>query len=159
MGRTLVSLAKANLSNKWIFKNRFVVEMCEKVHVHYRNLRLIQNMKDFISMAKGIEDSLNRWKKRGCPTPRKEKHIELCRKKIINESDMNTLEINLNQNLYNVHKDQVFSEGADFDEEKYIHLKIRDVRIELSIDDFKVVADAVGQAKEKLNSSDMCSNV
>ncbi len=159
MGRTLVTLAKAKLSNKWIFKNRFVVEMCEKVHVHYRNIRLVQNMHDFISMAKGIEDSLNRWKKRGCPVARKDTHIELCRKNIINESDSQVLEINLNKNLYNAHKDQIFSEGAEFKEDKYIHLKIRDLRVELSIDDFKVFADAVIEAKEKFDSSNLCANV
>lgn len=159
MGQTLKNLSKRKLSDKWIFKNRFVVEICEKVHVHYRNLRIIQSLYDFISMAEAFKDSMDRWQKRGCPSPRSGQHIELCRKNIRNESDINSIEINLNKNLYNVHKDQVFSEGANFEDDEYIHLKIRDVRVELSKDDFKELALSVKEAEERLNGSDMCSDV
>ncbi len=34
MGRTLRSLAKNDIPSKSIFNNRFVIEICETVHIH-----------------------------------------------------------------------------------------------------------------------------
>jgi len=109
---------------------------------------------DWVNMAEGFKDSLERWKKRGCPGTSKERHIELCRKKIISESDTNTILINLNKNLYLQNKGAIFAEGADFEELKYIHLKVGDLRIELSLDQFKELSSAIKEAEEKLENSD-----
>jgi len=152
MGQTLQQLAKRKLSSKAIFPNRFVIEICEKVHTHYKNLRFTNSMYDWVNLAEGFRDALDRWKKRGCPGTNKDRHIELCRKKIINEDELDTLQINLNNNLYNQYEGKVFAEGSEIKDDQYIHLKIRDVRMELTIDDFKELCNAAKEAEEKLKS-------
>lgn len=151
MGQTIYKLSSRKLSRQPVFPNRFVVEICEKVHTHYKNIRIVNSLYDWVNWAEGVRDSLDRWKKRGCPGTSKDKHIELCRKKVISEDEGDSLEINLNKNLYNV-VDGIFSEGAKIDDEQYIHFKIRDVRIELSISDFKEICHAVKEAEERIES-------
>jgi hypothetical protein len=95
--------------------------------------------------------ALNRWKKLGENDPSKSTHIELCRKKVATEPmDENPVRVNYNKNLYPEHDGMIFSEGANFEEDKYVHVKIRDLRLELSIEDFNQIADCFAEAKEKL---------
>lgn len=150
MGLTLEPLAKRKLTGKPIFDKRFCVEICEKVHTHYRNFRIVQSLDDFINMAEGFASALERWKKRGCPGTGS-RHIELCRKQVAVSDFSDDVEINLNKNLYLENEGQIFAEGADFKEDEYIHLKIRDVRIELSIEDFKALTETMVQAYGRLN--------
>lgn len=149
MGQTLKGLAKKIIGDKAIFNNRFVVEVCECFHVHYRNLRIVLSKDDFISMASGMRDALARWEKQGKPETSEHTHIELCRKNISGSG--NEVMVNLNNNLYKVNEGRIFAEGADFKDPAYIHLKIRDIRVELSVDDFNQLADAVIEAKRTLN--------
>lgn len=159
MGHTLKPLASAEVSQKSIFNNRFCIEICEKVHTHYRNIRIVQSLDDFITMASGFTDALDRWKKRGCPGTSKNRHIELCRKQIAISDESNLIQVNLNDNLYNKNADGIFSAGADFTDEKYIHLKIRDIRFEMSINEFKEFAHVVTQASRELENSDSAVSV
>lgn len=153
MGHTIKPLASVEISQKSIFNNRFCIEICEKVHTHYRNLRIVQSLDDFITMASGFSDSLDRWKKRGCPGTSKNRHVELCRKQIAITDESNLIQVNLNDNLYNKNEGGIFSLGADFTDEKYIHLKIRDIRLEMSLNEFKEFANVVAQANEGLKDT------
>ena len=45
---------------------------------------------------------------------------------------------------------KIFSDGADFFEPEYIHLKYRDLRLEMSIDEFKTFCDAMREAESSL---------
>lgn len=151
MGQTLEKLAHKELKDKCIFNNRFVVEICELMHVHYRNLRIILSLKDWISLASGFRDSLNRWEKLGKPEPQNGTHIELCRKQVAENPEFdNQISVNLNKNLYALHEGKIFAEGNELSDQNYIHLKIRDLRIELTLRDFNELADAIIEAKEKL---------
>lgn len=151
MGVTIEPLSKRTIGKKSIFSNRMVVEICEKVHFHYRNIRIVQSLDDFINMAEGISASLERWKKRGCPGTGS-RHIELCRKNIAVNDFSDTVEINLNDNLYKKNEGGIFAEGAEFNEDdKYIHVKIRDIRLEFSVSEFELIAEAFKEAQEKLN--------
>lgn len=154
MGQTIQQLSKNKLNGKPIFSNRFVVEICEKMHTHYRNIRIVQSLDDFINMAEGFTASIERWKKRGCPGTGS-RHIELCRKNIAVNDFSNDVEVNLNTNLYIENEGQIFSEGANFKDEKYIHVKLRDVRIEMSIEEFKIIAETFNEAKTRLENSDI----
>ena len=150
MGQTIENLAKNTLSKSPIFPKRFVIEICEKIHVHYRNFRVVQSLDDFINMAEGFVSALERWKKRGCPGPGA-RHIELCRKQVAVTDFSDTVEVNLNKNLYLENDGGIFAEGSEFKEPSYIHVKIRDVRIEMSLDEFNIVANTLKEAQEKLN--------
>lgn len=159
MGQTLKNLASGKLSGRPIFPNRFVVEICEKVHTHYKNVRMVNTMGDWLNMAEGFKDSIERWKKRGCPSPNSKRHIELCRKKVTSEAENDEILVNLNKNLYPDHEGLIFSEGAEFTQAQYVHFKIGDVRIELSVTQFLEVADVVAEAKTQLENSDFSSVV
>ena len=153
MGQTLKILSERELQDQPVFSNRFVTEICEKVHIHYRNLRLMMELSDWLRFCEGIKDSLERWNKRGNPEPNPKKHIELCRKQIAAKNISNKILINLNKNLYPQNEGRIFSEGANFTEDEYIHLKIRDIRLELSKNDFKELIYAVKEAEKALESS------
>ena len=158
MGVTIENLSKKELKDKAIFNNRFVIEICERVHVHYRNLRITQTLDDFIEMSNGFNTALERWKKRGCPGTGQNVHIELSRRNVAVVDEHKDISINLNHNLYKQHEGEIFSEGADFKDDKYIHLKIRDMRIEMSIDEFKQLTEQCIEAYEKLNHTTSSSN-
>jgi hypothetical protein len=151
MGLTLVKLSSRQLKDTEIFPNRFVTEVCEKFHVHYRNLRLLLSYSDFIEMMKGMAASHDRWVKLGSPEPKPGSHIELCRKQVGRDACNDGIQINLNKNLYPGNDGKIFSEGCKFKDDRYIHLKIRDIRIELSIDDFTTLAESVNEAKSGLD--------
>lgn len=150
MGHSLLKLSKKEIADKAIFNSRFVVEICEKVHLHYRNLRILLSLPDFMELSKGLIVAMERWQKLGQPEPKAGQHIELCRRKVATGSYNEGLQVNLNQNLYNANKDKIYAEGCEFEEEKYCHIKWRDLRIECSIKEFEEFADVVREAKEKL---------
>lgn len=154
MGQTLESLSKRKLSRKPIFDKRFVIELCESAHVHYRNIRIVQTLDDFINMAEGFSSALERWKKRGCPGTGS-RHIELCRKQVAVSDFSDSVEVNLNKNLYLENEGTIFSEGANLKDEKYIHIKIRDIRLECSLNEFLIIAEAFEEAKSKLQCFEM----
>lgn len=151
MGRTIECLSKRVIGKKSIFDSRFVLELCEKAHIHYRNIRIVQSLDDFISTAEAFVSALDRWKKRGCPGTGVNQHIELCRKKVAINDESDTIQVNLNENLYKKNEGGIFSEGSEFlEEEKYLHIKIRDLRLEMSIPEFLLVAECFEEAKERL---------
>jgi len=150
MGHSLAKLSKKEIANKAIFDSRFVVELCEKVHFHYRNLRILLSLPDFLELAKGLIVAMERWQKLGQPEPQKGQHLELCRRKVATEAYNEQIQVNLNQNLYNANKGKIYAEGCEFEEEKYIHIKMRDTRWECSISEFHLIADAFKEAEEKL---------
>lgn len=155
MGQTIEKLASAPLTGKAIFNNRFVIEICERVHVHYRNWRITQPLDEFITMAEGFIQAYERWKKRGCPGTGNGVHIELARKKVAIVDESNDIVINLNRNLYKENEGSIFSEGSQFTEDEYyIHLKIRDTRIELSIPEFKLLIETGVVAYGKIPNPD-----
>lgn len=155
MGRTLENLSRRNIGKKSIFNNRFVIELCESTHIHYRNLRIVQRLDDFISTAESFVSALERWKKRGCPGTGEGVHIELCRKNVAITDESDEVVINLNDNLYKKNEGGIFAEGANFSaDDKYIHVKLRDLRLEMSVEEFREVASAFTEAATKLENSD-----
>lgn len=154
MGRTLETLGEKLSTNRVIFHHRFVVECCEAFHVHYRNLRIILSERDFVSMAEGMQSALKRWRDRGSPETGKDTHIELCRKEVaLRPVDDNKFKVNLNDNLYLKNEGKIFAEGAGLEEDKYIHVKIRDLRLEMTIGEFSDFSEVICKAREKLCQS------
>lgn len=154
MGHTIANLAKKEVTDKTVFNNRFCVEVCERFHIHYRNLRISLSTVDFIEFMKGCIQAFERWNVRGCPENPKV-HIELCRKNIAKDTLNEGIRVNLNENLYNKYEGRIFSEGSEFKEEKYIHLKMRDMRLEMSLAEFKELSDVIAEANKRLESSDI----
>jgi len=147
LGQTIKNLANEKLNNPAIFNNRFVVESCEDFHFHYRNLRIRISYADWPQFAKGFSDSYLRWEKQGRPFG---KHTELCRKMVATIPKDDGVQINLNKNLYKQNEGRIFSEGTDLKDDEYIHVKIRDMRLEFTKDEFLKLADCFIKAKEAL---------
>jgi len=151
MGQTLQNLSTKPIKKEAIFNNRFVVELAECFHCHYRNLRILLSVDDWISIARGFSDSLKRWEALGSPNPDEMKHIELCRKPVAKfPKGDDSIKINLNRNLYLANEGRIFSEGAEFEEPTYCHLKLRDLRLEMSLSEFKQLCEAVKEAEASL---------
>lgn len=154
MGVTVQNLATRKIGKKSIFDSRLVIELCESTHIHFRNLRIVQSLDDFISTAEAFVSALDRWKKRGCPGTGVGQHIELCRRKVAIADESDTVQVNLNENLYKKNEGGIFAEGAEFfEEDRYVHVKIRNLRLEFSIVEFNLIADAFNEAKERLKNA------
>ena len=154
MGQTVRSLAERKLSRPAVFNNRFVVESCESFHFHYRNLRINLSFQDWMSLAKGFSDAFLRWIRKGSPT---DGHSELCRKNVALSPKDEGIKINLNRNLYGVNGGKIFSEGAGLEGEEYIHFKYRDLRLEMTKEEFFEMADCFEEAKKSLLSEELIS--
>jgi hypothetical protein len=151
MGQTLVSLADKKLEGQPIFDKRMVVEVAESFHFHYRNLRIVLSQADWESFGKGVADAWKRWLDRGKPEAKKGQHIELCRKEVASSPiDNDFCKVNLNKNLYAENEGRIFAEGAEFSDETYLHVKVRDIRLEFSKEEFKIFSDAICEARETL---------
>jgi hypothetical protein len=151
MGRTVVGLATRKLEGQPIFPKRMVVEVAETFHLHYRNLRIALSQKDWEEFGKGLNDAWVRWCQRGKPEAKQGQHIELCRKEVASLPITNDLcAVNLNKNLYAENDGRIYAEGAELDDELYIHLKVRDLRIELTKAEFKVLAEAMKDASDAI---------
>jgi hypothetical protein len=107
-------------------------------------------MQDWVEMCTGMVQALERWKKQGCPESAKGVHIELCRKKVATDAHNDGIKVNFNQNLYPANEGRIFAEGAEFRDENYVHLKIRDLRLEMPVSEFKELADAIAEASKRL---------
>lgn len=148
MGQTIESLKEKQLTGEQVFPKRFVVEICEAVHVHYKNLRILLSLNDWKEMAKGMADSLRRWDERKCPEPQEGTHIELCRKTVGSKNlGGDSVKINLNKNLYALNEGKIFAEGANLEGEEYVHLKLWDLRLELTKDQYKILREAIVEAE------------
>lgn len=102
-------------------------------------------------MAKGFSDAFLRWIRKGSPT---EGHTELCRKTVASQAKDEGIKINLNRNLYSENGGKIFSEGAGLEGQEYIHFKYRDLRLEMTKEEFLTMAECFSEAKEKLGEID-----
>ena len=158
MGLTKRNLSTRAVDRNTVFNNRFVTEICEDVHVHYRNLRIVMSLDDWVDFARGNKQALERWEKLDRPECNPKSHIELCRKKVAIDSKEDMVRINLNKCLYPKFEGKIYAEGAEIDEDEYVHVKIRDLRLEMTKDEFKVLAGAFKEAEGKLDEAEDSSN-
>jgi hypothetical protein len=148
VGHTIIALADRKFPEHAIFNNRLVVEVAETIHFHYRNLRIALSEQDWKEFGKGMSDAWKRWNDRGCP-PAGSGHIELCRKEVAkNPIDKDFCKVNLNKNLYAVNEGRIFAEGAELADDTYIHVKVRDVRLEFTKEEFKIFSEAIKEASD-----------
>jgi hypothetical protein len=151
VGKTVVELASRKLEGQPVFPHRMVVEVAETFHFHYRNLRIALSQKDWEQFGKGMNDAWVRWVQRGKPEAKQGQHIELCRKEVATVPINNDYcKINLNKNLYAENEGKIYAEGAELDDELYVHLKVRDVRLELTKKEFKELASAIKEASDAI---------
>jgi len=152
MGITKEKLAEDKLNPFVIFPNRVVLECDETNHIHYRNIRIEVGDENFNRIADAFEEAKKKkaeWKLSTQPG----QHIEIGRA-MLNPEDHNKstiLEISRDLNQYKLDIYGGNYDNAEFTEdEDYIHIHWREMRIEMSKDDFKQFAYNVAKAREKL---------
>ncbi|MHA1852566.1 MAG: hypothetical protein ACTSUF_03555 [Candidatus Heimdallarchaeaceae archaeon] len=58
-----------------IYPDMFSIERCEDFHIHWRNLRLIFNKKEFEKFYRAIKHAYNEWVYKGRPDPEPNKSL------------------------------------------------------------------------------------
>lgn len=105
-----------------------------------------------MSLAKGFSDAFLRWVRKGSPV---EGHAELCRKTVATQAKDEGIKVNLNRNLYGVNGGKIFSEGAGLEGDEYVHVKYRDLRLEMTKEEFIEMAECFEEAKSNLISQEV----
>lgn len=148
MGKTLEVLAKSKVPKDTIFSERFVVECCETFHFHIRNIRFEFTHEDFLKLRQALRDVDKTYSQQG--EPKSLHHIELGRAELNPDNSPEELSIELCENIY-----RKYATGWDscfHDEERFIHLHWRNLRIEMSNAEFLEFGKTVSQAYQKLFS-------
>ncbi len=148
MGKTLEILAKGKLTQNTIFNKRFVVESCETFHFHIRNLRYEFQYEDFLKILDAFDEIKKTYDKNG--RPRSHQHLELGRAELNPQNGSDELSIELCENLY-----KKYPTGWDsffHDEETFVHLHWRDLRVEMSNAEFLEFGKQVSRAHQKLRA-------
>lgn len=146
MGKILTTLARSNVPRGSIFGERFVVECCERFHVHVRNLRLDLSPDDWRRLLTAVEEAGTAWRAAG--EPDQHPHLELGRAKLPSANASDELSIELCENLY-----KQWPTGWDSSfhhDDSFVHFHWRDMRVEMSNAEFLHVADQVRAAATTL---------
>ncbi len=148
MGKILKILASTKLPKNTIFSDRFVAECCETFHFHFRNLRFEVTRDDFLQLRQALREIEENYVRHG--EPKSHHHLELCRAVLNPQNSSQELSVELCENIY-----KKYFTGWDshfHNEDTFIHLHWRDMRIEMSNAEFIEFGKAVSQAYKKLQS-------
>lgn len=142
MGKVIKILSETETDNYNIFPQRITLEKCGTFHLHYRSLRIEFKEEEFIEFCKLINEGYHNWKKGG-GIPGDKGHVFLSTKSAPPDVvDKNKLKIELCNNQYKKHKDDIFGKDADFfKDSSYIHVHHRNIRQEYSLAEFKKVME------------------
>jgi GT2 family glycosyltransferase len=150
MGKVIAPLAKGSVPARTIFDRRFVVECCERFHLHWRNLRLELTADNWIEFARTFEAAIATWRANG--SPREHFHLELG-KYLMDTSEIvhpETVEVELCENLYKSMRDTHGADAEFWSEDAFVHFHYRDLRFEMSIEDFLGFSRTMADARERL---------
>ncbi len=150
MGKVIRLLAASKLSQNTIFNSRFVVECCENFHLHWRNIRLELTPQNFSAIAQTVEAGTRFWQAQGSPSSHP--HLELSRAVIQNPiCQPSELKIELCENLYKIH--ETSKDSHFLEEDAFVHLHYRDLRVEMSNEEFHRFARTVTEAHREFLTS------
>lgn len=146
MGYTREILAQKKLDDKSVFyTDKFVIEIAESVHMHFRNFRLDLCLKEWKILAKGFIISYLRWWFKGKPGYQPPIHNwKMFKSKVdpvAGKGGKSIIENELRVEL---------SQFAD-----YVHLHFRNTRYEFTIDEFLEYADEITQARDNIRNMDI----
>ncbi len=147
MGQTKKQLAETSLDPWPIFPKRMVLECDESVHLHYRNLRLELSDEDFQEMALMFKQGLKFYEDRNvCAGMFDGQHIELGRGTVEKPLRTTQLKIDLQENLYKGGYDN----AEYYIENDFVVIRYRDLRMEMSRNEFKKFAETISKASKNL---------
>ncbi|MBX2989653.1 MAG: glycosyltransferase [Bacteroidetes bacterium] len=154
MGKTLLPLVAAKIPKKTIFDKRFVIECCETFHFHWRNLRLELTHENFLDFVATFEQALHNWRNAGSPSSAP--HFEMGRMRIANPiCTPDDFKIEVCENLYKTH--ETSKDSHFLEEDTFVHMHYRDLRVEMANNDFLRFAGTVRAACDKFNAHSLHS--
>ena len=147
MGNTKKHLASTTLLNDPIFPKRMVLECDESIHLHFRNLRLELSDDDFIKMSEMLMHGMKKYEDECMATNMfPGQHIEIGRGIVTKPLHTNQLKVDLQHNLYKGGYDH----AEFYDEDDFVVIRYRDLRMEMSQDEFKKFASTISKAVGEL---------
>lgn len=146
MGRNKRHLSEQKLNSKTIFPNRMIAECDETIHIHWRNLRLEMSDEDFVEFANMIIKAYSSYKMKDLHT-KEGQHIELAIGRVNNPVKSSDFKIDEQVNLYKILN---YPHSEFYEEDDFIVIRLRDLRIEMSKEEFGKIAGVVKEADEKL---------
>jgi hypothetical protein len=147
MGKTLAKLASRSLDQNRICNTRCIVECCETFHFHWRNTRLEMAPADFLELLRMFSAAAREYEGRGKPATHSEAYIPLGRMQILHpDNSPDLLRVELCQNTFRTQ----FRTETTFDDEEYVHIHYRDVRLEMPVPEFCALAKALSEAAATL---------
>jgi hypothetical protein len=150
MGKVIAPLAEGTVPEHTIFDRRFVLECCERFHVHWRNLRLELTADNWIEFVRTFEEAIATWRAHG--SPREHTHLELA-KYLMDLDEVvhpTTVGVELCENLYKTVRETHGQDAEFWEEDAFVHFHYRDMRFEMSIVDFLGFSKAMSDARHKL---------
>ncbi|MCX8117532.1 MAG: tetratricopeptide repeat protein [Desulfobacterota bacterium] len=146
MGKTLKILGRGKVPQRTIFNERFVAECCETFHFHIRNIRHEFKWEDFLKLTQAFKEIDETYSRHG--RPKSHHHLELGRTLLNPNHSSQELLVELCENIYKKYPtgwDSYFHE-----EDSFIHLHFRDLRIEMGNAEFLEFAKIISQAYREL---------
>ena len=152
MGKVIAPLADGKVPEHTIFDKRFVLECCERFHIHWRNMRLELTADNWIEFVRTFEEAIATWRSNG--SPREHFHLELAKhlmdtKEIVHPT---SVEVELCENLYKSMRETHGADAEFWHEDAFVHFHYRDLRFEMSIADFLGFSETMASARERLRT-------
>ena len=148
MGKTLALLADSSVGANQICDTRCVVECCETFHIHWKNLRLELSRDAFSSLSEVFAQIDSRHNGQGLPQNHEDAYVDLGRFEIPHAAiPLTDLKVELCANTFRTQ----YQSETTFDDSEYIHIHYRDLRIELTVREFRMFAANVAQAATALD--------
>jgi hypothetical protein len=132
MGKIDKILANKNIPKKGMLNSRLIIEWCENIHLHYRDMRMEFDEEDFEQLAITMFDGYLKYK-----------NIKKEKPKAIG-----------NENKYHVLSQSTIEGAGEFadrlqielQKEGHIHIHYRNLRLEMKKEDFLNIASAFIEA-------------
>lgn len=136
MGRIKKILVNKDIPEKGMLHSRLIIEWCENIHLHYRDMRLEFDEKDFEQLAIAMFDGYLKYKKIRKENPElindENKYSVLSQGEIVDSGEFpNRLQIELQ-------------------EEGHIHIHYRNLRLEMKKEDFLNIASVFIEAIDSM---------
>jgi len=147
MGQNKRHLSETKLDSNPIFPKRMITECDETMHLHWRNLRLEMSDNDFVEFANMIMKAYSAKMMKNLHT-NEGQHLELAIGEIKEPVRPDSLKIDEQVNLYKILR---YPHAEFYEEDEFIVVRLRDLRIEMGKEEFKTFAGAIKEADEKLS--------
>ncbi len=149
MGKVIKRLASRSISQTTLYDRRVVLECAETFHLHWRNVRLEMSHANFRSFIAMLQRAMEAWKHHG--SPEAATYLELG-SMTVEKPVCYPDEFKIELCEYPCAAESGQEHSGCHHEPDYVHLHYRDLRVEMSLQDFGTFASVVTQAYRTLQA-------